>query len=174
MPCDFSLTGRPSDLYKQAAANQWLEPPHDEDGTPISEFVPTRGFLLQRDDGGYATYPSALSGEVAQAILKLDVPVAFTMSSEVTSTLLGQITPEQTKISDPRSGIVLPIVDSVEAIAAGAPHVSRENFICLCKQEGFVLVWADAVDGILAQGSDIETWLVGLVRALSSYALAPY
>ncbi|QIW95398.1 hypothetical protein AMS68_000916 [Peltaster fructicola] len=150
-------------LFKQAAGHQWLEPPCDEDGNLIPEYVPSRGVLLQREDGSYVTYPHQLNEEVVKAILKLDVPIAFTMSSEVTGALLAQITPEQTEYSDARSGITLPIVDSVEAIASGRAHVARESFICMCKEEQIVLVWGETVESILQQGSDIETWLIGLV-----------
>ena len=61
---------------------------------------------------------------------------------------------------------MLPIVDSIEQIASGEATVSREQFICLCKQEQLVLVWGDTVENIVKQGTDIETWLVGLVGSL--------
>ena len=154
------------DLYKQVAGNQWLDPPRDEDGSPLAEFVSSRGVVIQREDGSYVTYPHTLNEEVVKATLKLDVPITFTMSSEVTAALLSQIAPEQTQLGDPRSGIVLPIVDSIEQIASGEATVSREQFICLCKQEQLVLVWGDTVENIVTQGTDIETWLVGLVGSL--------
>lgn len=153
----------PKDLYKQVVSNQWLEPPRDEDGNPVPEFVSSRGVVIQREDGSYVTYPHTLNEEVVKATLKLDVPITFTMSSEVTAALLSQIAPEQTQLGDPRSGIVLPIVESIEQIASGEAPVSREQFICLCKEEQLVLVWGDTVENIVTQGTDIETWLVGLV-----------
>ena len=61
---------------------------------------------------------------------------------------------------------MLPIIESIEQIASGEAPVSREQFICLCKQEQFVLVWGDTVENIVTQGTDIETWLVGLVSFL--------
>jgi hypothetical protein len=63
---------------------------------------------------------------------------------------------------DPR-GVVLPIVNSVKDIATGKAPVSREAYVCLCRQESTVLVWGDTVPGILAHGTDIETRLLGLV-----------
>lgn len=105
------------------------------------------------------------------------------MSSQITATLLEQIGPNQTLVGDPRSGNpVLPIIDSVESLALGLRTVPKDNFICLCRKEQFVLVWGDTVSAkgkapaepvliilheqveeILAQGNDIETWLTGLV-----------
>lgn len=152
-----------ADLYKQVVANQWLDPPRDEDGNFVPEFIATRGVVIQREDGSYVTYPHTLNEEIIKATLKLDVPIAFSMSSEITSALLSQIAPEQTQLGDPRSGIVLPIIDSIDQIASGEAPITRDQFICLCKQEQFVLVWGDTVENIVQQGNDIETWLVGLV-----------
>jgi hypothetical protein len=129
----------------------------------VPEFVATRGVVIQREDGSYVTYPHTLNEEIVKATLKLDVPIAFSMSSEITAALLSQIAPEQTQLGDPRTGIVLPIIDSIEQLASGDAPVTRDQFICLCKQEQFVLVWGDTVENIVTQGTDIETWLVGLV-----------
>ncbi|KAK3679131.1 hypothetical protein LTR78_000691 [Recurvomyces mirabilis] len=150
-------------LYKQVNNHQWLEPMEDDMGNQIQSLGVDRGVVLQRDDGGYAAYPNQLNEQVVEAVLRLDVPIAFTMSSEVTHTLLRQVTPDQTQYGDPRSGITLPIVESVESLASGRVSVPRDGFICLCKREQFVLVWGSTVESILAQGTDIETWLVGLV-----------
>ena len=152
-----------ADLYKQVAGNQWLEPPSDEDGNPMPEFVATRGVVMQREDGSYVTYPHALNEELVTSVLKLDVPIAFTMCSEITTALLSQISPEQTQLGDPKTGISLPIIDSIDQIASGEVSITRDQFIVLCKQEQYVLVWGDTVENIIAQGTDIETWLVGLV-----------
>jgi hypothetical protein len=77
------------DLYKQVLSNQWVDPPRDEDGNPVSEYAATRGVVIQREDGSYVTYPHTLNEEIVKATLKLDVPIAFSMSSEVTATLLS-------------------------------------------------------------------------------------
>lgn len=150
-------------MFKQVASNQWLDPPRDEDGNPVPEFVATRGVVIQREDGSYVTYPHSLNEELVKATLRLDVPIAFSMSSEITAALLSQIAPEQTHLGDTRSGIVLPIIDSIEQIASGGAPITRDHFVCLCKQEQFVLIWGDTVENIVAQGTDIEAWLVGLV-----------
>lgn len=147
------------------AASQWLAPPEDEDGVPIQGSSNNNlGVVLQRDDGGYAAHPAYLNENVVKACLSLDVPAAFTMSSEVTQALLRQIQPNQTQFGDQRTGIVLPIINSIEDLGSGKVNIPKDNFICLCRQEQFVLVWGDTVEGILAQGADIETWLVGIVR----------
>lgn len=150
-------------MYKQVAANQWLDPPRDEDGTPDPELVATRGVVIRREDGSFVTHPQTLNEEVVKATLKLDAPIAFTMSSEIIAALLSQISPEQTQLGDPQSGTTVPIVDSIEQISSGNATVTRDRLICLCKREQFVLVWGDTVENIVTQGTDVEKWLVGLV-----------
>lgn len=134
-----------TDLYKQASTNQWLEPAEDEEGTAIPMLRSYRGVVLQREDGNYVAHPPNLNTEVIQAVLRLDVPVAFTMSSETTATLIRQTDPDQTQLGDRRSGIVLPVIDSVESLASGRVNVPQDCFICLCRKEQFVLVWGDTV-----------------------------
>ena len=134
-----------TDLYKQVSTNQWLEPAEDEEGTAIPMLRSYRGVVLQREDGNYVAHPPNLNTEVIQAVLKLDVPVAFTMSSETTATLIRQTDPNQQRLGDPRSGITLPVIDSVEGLASGRVNVPQECFICLCMKEQFVLVWGDTV-----------------------------
>ena len=135
----------------------------DEMGNQILSLSVDRGVILQREDGSYVTHPPQLNDNIVEAVLRLDVPIAFTMSSEITHTLLRQVNPGQTQYGDPRSGITLPVIESVESLANGNVNVPRDGFICLCRREQFVLVWGSTVESILAQGNDIETWLVGLV-----------
>ena len=138
---DFSL-----DLYKKVLAQQWLESAQDEDANSITSLKPYRGVVLQRADGGYVAHPPNLHEDVVKAVLRLNVPVAFTMSSETTAALIRQTDPNQALIGNPRSGNpVLPIIDSVESLAGGLRQVARDNFICLCWKEQFVLVWGDNV-----------------------------
>ena len=102
--------------------------------------------MLQRDDGSCVSHPPTLNDDVVRAVLRLNVPVAFTMSSQTTATLLRQLDPNQTLVGDPRSGNpVLPVIDSVESLALGLRTVPKDNFICLCRKEQFVLVWGDTV-----------------------------
>lgn len=134
-----------TDLYKQIIRNHWLEPSENGSGTYDPMLRPQLGVVLQREDGNYVAHPTNLNEEVVKAVLRLDVPVAFTMSSDTTAALVEQVEPEQTHVGDPRSGIMLPIIDSVESLASGRSTVPRDCFISLCRKEQFVLVWADTV-----------------------------
>lgn len=127
-------------------ASQWLDSAQDEDANSITSLNQYRGVVLQRPDGSYVAHPANLQEDVVKAVLQLNVPVAFTMSSETTAALIRQIDPSQTLIGNPRSGNpVLPVFDSVESLALGLRKVARDNFTCLCLKEQFVLVWGDNV-----------------------------
>ena len=141
-----SNTNSYTDLYKKVIAQQWMESAQDEDANSITSLKQYRGVVLQRPDGSYVAHPPTLHEDVVKAVLQLNVPVAFTMSSETTAALIRQTDPNQTLIGNPRSGNpVLPIIDSVESLALGLRKVAQDNFICLCWKEQFVLVWGDNV-----------------------------
>lgn len=149
-------------LHRRCLQAKWLEPPEDEYGV-VDGGATNLGVLLRRPDGIYTAEPLFLNPDLVSAVEKLNVTVAFTMSSEITFALLQQVTPFQTELSlDPR-GFVLPVANSVKDIVSGKSSVTRDNYVCLCRQERMVLVWGDTVPGILAHGTDIETRLLGLV-----------
>lgn len=149
-------------LYRRCSQAKWLEPPEDEYGV-VDGGAANLGVLLRRPDGVYTAEPLFLNPDLVGAVEKLNVTVAFTMSSEITHALLQQITPFQTELSlDPR-GFVLPIASSIKDIISGRLSVPRDAYVCLCKEERMVLVWGDTVPGILAHGTDVETRLLGLV-----------
>ncbi|KAF2643362.1 hypothetical protein P280DRAFT_250925 [Massarina eburnea CBS 473.64] len=163
-------------LHRRCSQSKWLQPPEDEYGV-VDGGVANLGVLLRRPDGIFTAEPLFLNPDLVGAVERLNVAVAFTMSSEITFALLQQITPFQTEFSlDPR-GFVLPVANSVKDIATGKSSVAHDAYICLCRQERMVLVWGDTVPGILAHGTDVETKLLGLVwgsHIPSSNAISPY
>ncbi|ORY19790.1 glycosyl transferase family group 2-domain-containing protein [Clohesyomyces aquaticus] len=163
-------------LHRRCSQAKWLEPAEDEYGI-IDGGAANLGVLLRRNDGIYTAEPLFLNQELVSAVERLAVVVAFTMSSEITHALLQQVTPFQTELTlDPR-GFVLPVVNSVRDIATGKSSVTRDSYICLCRQERMVLVWGDTVPGILAHGADIETKLLGLVwgsHIPAHHSVTPY
>lgn len=149
-------------LYRKCYESRWLEPTEDDFG--LSDGGPSNlGVLLRRPDGVYTADPMFLNADLVRIVEKLGVPVAFTMSSDIVHTLLAAVTPFQTELClDPR-GFVLPIVNSVKDLASPKCSVTKEAYICLCRNEKYVLVWSDSVQGVLAHGADVETRLLGLV-----------
>jgi hypothetical protein len=142
-----SLSSVQKFLHRRCSQAKWLEPPEDEYGV-VDGGAANLGVLLRRSDGIYTGEPLFLNTDLVRAVERLGVAVAFTMSSEITQALLQQITPFQTEFSlDPR-GFTLPIVNSVHDIATGKSTVTRDSYVCLCRQERMVLVWGDTVPGI--------------------------
>jgi len=153
-------------LYRRIHQSKWLEPFDEEDGeTDVG--ASSLGVLLRHPDGRYTAEPLLLNNDLARSVERLGAAVAFTMSSEITRSLLHQITPFQTELSlDPR-GFSLPIVNSVKDLGSAR----KDRYVCLCRNEKFVLVWGDSAEGILAHGIDVETKLLGLVRISLSHSI---
>src|SRR5437764_12072120 len=99
-------------LYRKCLQSKWFEPAEEEYGIIDGE-TSNLGVILRRPNGTYITEPSFINQDLAKAVERLQISIAFTMSSEITHALLQQITPFQTELTlDPR-GFVLPIVNSV-------------------------------------------------------------
>lgn len=150
-------------LHKKCVQQKWLEPSEDEFGI-IESSVARLGVLVRRPDGVYTAEPMFIGPDVVQAVEALGVNVAFTMSSEIIGQLLQQTPPLQTEIPlDPQGAATLPVVGSVEDIASGKATLRKYSYMCLCRNERFVLVWGNTVPGIIAHGTDIEGRLFGIV-----------
>jgi hypothetical protein len=153
-------------LHRRCLQSKWLEPAEDDFGVTDGG-ASNLGVLLRRPDGTYSAAPEFMNEDLVKAVERLGVTVAFTMSSEITHSLLQQTSPFQTELSLGSSGFVLPIVNSVEEIGTGKA-VTKESYICLCRNEKYVLVWCSSAQGILVHGNDIETRLLGLVRVTTA------
>ncbi|GME26716.1 glycosyltransferase family 2 protein [Neofusicoccum parvum] len=126
--------------------------------------------MLRRPDGIYTAEPMFINPEVVKAIEVLGVTVAFTMSSEVVSHVLQQTPPLQMEVPlDPHGTAILPLVASVEDIGSGKATIKRDSYMCLCRNERFLLVWGHTVPGIVAHGSDIEAKLFGILLSEVRY-----
>lgn len=149
-------------LYRKCHQAKWLEPVEDDSILKDSD-LPSLGVVLRRPDGIYVTEPLALDTQILKVVERLALPVAFTMSSEITSLLLQQISPFQTEITlDPR-GLILPVVNSVREIGLERPDVTRESYFCLCREEKYVLVWSDSANVVITHGQDVEARLLGSI-----------
>jgi hypothetical protein len=159
-------------LHRRCQQAKWLEPAEDEYGIVDDDASQRLGVMVRRPDGLYTAEPLFIHQTIVKAVERLGVPVAFTMSSEITSSLLQQVTPLQTELTLNPRGFTLPIVASVRDIATTRSTVTKEAFMCLCREEKFVLVWGDSIPGILAHGTDVETRLLGLVSCIDALQTA--
>ena len=155
-------------LHKSCLERKWLEPPSEEFNVNSTSGTSGLGVILKRSTGSYATEPPNISSELLRAAERLGVVVAFTMSSEFTETLFQQIAPLQTEVPLDPFGTILPIAKSISDIGTGKSSVSQDAFMCACRRERLVLVWADSPQGLIAHGSDVEAKLVGFVRRPAS------
>ena len=121
------------------------------------------GVAVRLPDGGYVTEPPCADEEWTTVLQSLNCKVAFTMSSEITETLIDHFTPFQTEVQVHPRGIRVPIVPSLSELAAGNTPVTKKSYMCVVRQEKIALIWSDSVEGILTHGGDVESILVGLV-----------
>jgi hypothetical protein len=141
-------------LSSKISANQWIG--NASSGHP-------HGVLLRRGRGQYITEPPVVHPLLLQAITKLNIEVAFTMSTETTEVLLSVLKPDETSIML-ADGSQLQIVGSLAEIARyGSGAVKKSQYSALLRDEGIVLVWHDDLDKILSQASSIEERLLGLI-----------
>jgi len=121
------------------------------------------GVAVRLPDGNYSSEPPSMDHNLYKVLQSLNCKCAFTMSSEITSALLDQISPFQTEISIQPRGIKIDIVRSLSHLATGKTLVTKKSYMCILREERVVLVWNDSVEGILTHGQEVEGLLVGIV-----------
>lgn len=140
-------------LYGKMATNLWLT-------SPESEF---HGILLRQARGVYVSEPEMVSPLLLSAIEKLNVEVAFTMSTKTTSAIFASLTADQTEIVMP-DGTQYQIVDSMEDMARLASvKVKKFQYACLVRKQRMVLVWHDDIFEILSHGEELEKIFLGMI-----------
>lgn len=150
--------------------------------TRMSTNPPHYGVLLRQSRGVYITQPPLLNPELVAAVQKINVEVAFTMSTETTDMIFAGIDENQTQLVL-ADGAQWQIVDSLVDINRGASNsIKKFQYACLVRKEKIVLVWHDDIQKILNHAQEVETRLLGLVstaqylqfiRYLTSIDLGP-
>jgi len=151
-------------LFRKGTEYGWFEPSDGElDDSTTGARPADRGVVLRRPDGEYTVEPMFLHPDLVCAVDFLRATVAIAMASDITHSLLEQITPLQTEITlDPR-GLILPIVNSVRNIASGESAVGKDSYMCLCREEQFLLLWSDTAQSIISHGQEIEARLLSVI-----------
>ena len=127
------------------------------------------GVAIRRpDQDDYAFEPATMEQQVMTAIRSLDMPVAFSMASDITSTVFTLISPYQTELAIQPRGTRIPVVDSLQSIPARSFEI-RQSLACLVKQENIVLLLANTVESALPHGSNVEHMLMESVRHCWTY-----
>lgn len=97
------------------------------------------------------------------AMTSIGLPVAFTMSSEITSAVFAQVSTYQTEIIIQHRGIKIPIVTSIRDVPIRISEI-KQIFACLLREERVVLLFSNNPNGADARGSNTEQMLMETVR----------
>lgn len=154
----FSLltpTKAAQELYKQCQDLTWLDASCCVNPTNL-------GVAIRRPDNEYAFEPAAMEKRMKIAIGNLGMPVAFSMSSDITSAVFDQISPYQTEIVIQPRGTRIPVVGSLGDVRDRIPEV-KQVYTCLVREEKLVLLWANNVEGLVSHGSHVEQMLMETV-----------
>jgi hypothetical protein len=121
------------------------------------------GVAVRRLNHDYIFEPASVDQNFIVAVGSLDLPVAFSMSSNITETVLSQKSQYQTSVTIQARGISIPVVDSLSSIPARSSEI-KHSLGCLVRKEGIVLLWADTVERAISKGTDVEQMLMEAVR----------
>ena len=94
-----------------------------------------------------------LTPSLSAAITRLDDQAVISLSSEVTSTIIDTIAPEQRTFIIDHTGARIPIVQSLDAVHSGLVHISRT---CIVLKEKVVIVWSNDAATLINVAHDVE------------------
>lgn len=151
-----TLTKAAHHLHQQCEASKWLEESNCFNSAVL-------GVAIRRPDDDYTFEPASMEQRMMTAIRCIGLPVAFSMSSDITSTVFTQISPYQTELVIQPRGTRIPIVDSLLSIPSRSFEI-RQSLACLVKEENVVLLLANTAESALAHGRDVEQMLMETVR----------
>lgn len=147
-------------LHAKLTANQWL---------PLSTGLDNQcfGLLLRKSRDTYICEPETVRPVLLAAVQKINVDVAFTMSTETTNIILNALQPHQTELSLP-NGELVQVIPSLADIAFASSHaVKKFQYAALIVEERLLLVWHDDMDKILHHAATVEGKLLSLVCKLA-------
>jgi len=147
-------------ITRQATALGWFEDPCEE---RFPNIFAAMCVAIQQDNRRYVFEPPNINPALASAITRLGDKIVFTMSSEITTSVLKTLKPDQHYLTIPHASFRLPIVSSFEDVDPGLVSASCA---CIVKRESLVLVWSDDVGQIVQTGSDVEKHLLTLVSTM--------
>ena len=162
-------------LYDRIAANMWIGPSaHASEvfsPTPTSQYralmsheVPSQGVLLRHTRGKYVSMPEVLAPNLLATVQRLNVAVAFTMSTHVTDLTFSIFAPNQTELVLPHDSTQYQILESFDEMAkATSNKIKRFQYTCFVRTERVLLLWDDDVEGILTHAASVERQLLTVV-----------
>jgi hypothetical protein len=147
-------------LHRRFQEQGWLQQdPKTDTQTPM-------GILLRvqhENETQCIAEPTNLEVDLRKIATHLDVPVLFTMASEISNLLMTRINKDDAEITLSPNNITVPIVSSLQDMAKDGAGVRRRDYCCFVLQEKLVLVWCNSADEALVQGADVESRLMSSV-----------
>jgi hypothetical protein len=132
---------------------RWL-PPHDEG---------KYGIILQAQDESYISEPPAVDQRLLELVRDLGIPVAFTLGSGTASLALQSLSTFQTNVRIESIRTKYLVFENIAYLSAAELDFKVAS-ACLCRQEGYVLVWCNNLEYLLEHVQVVESGLVDLVR----------
>ncbi|GAM90823.1 hypothetical protein ANO11243_088680 [Dothideomycetidae sp. 11243] len=143
-------------LHQRLAQSKWLEEYHE------NMFFGTAnlGAFVRRQDGSYAR--TTQNPAVLRAVEAIGPAVAFTMSTDSVSAVLEGLDDDLSEIPF-MDGTWLEVVPSIKDIQDTGAYAQNGCLAVLCRREHFILVCASSPPELFAQGTSLESHLVGLI-----------
>lgn len=152
-------------ILRQGANNGWFDAADEK----LSSLRNAKtAVAIRRSHGDYTFEPSNVSLGLSSAIGRLNVTVAFTMCSEITTATLRNLHPTQTHLNIPIAGARIPVVSSLSEIYPELGD-TLSTTACVVRRENLVLVWSDAIESILHVGAEVEAQLLSMVNSRCQY-----
>jgi hypothetical protein len=154
----------PTNRFKKAAERlleycqtaKWIEPSQCSDPTVL-------GVAIRTPDQNYALEPASIAAKIVRAVHVIDIPVSFTMASDITSNVFAQISPYQTEVAIQTRGVTIPVIGSLDEVSVRKFQISQ-SLACLVRDENIILLWAYSVETAIQHGSNIEQMLMEMVK----------
>ncbi|KAF2148423.1 hypothetical protein K461DRAFT_247893 [Myriangium duriaei CBS 260.36] len=143
-------------LHQRLQQNRWLEEYHE------NMFFGTAnlGAFVRRQDGSYAK--TTQNPAVLKAVESIGPTCAFTMSTDSVSAVLESLDDDLTEIPF-MDGTWLQVVPSISHVEDTGAFGQYGSLAVLCRREHFILVCGSSPPELFAQGTSLESHLVGLI-----------
>lgn len=164
-------------LFNKIVAQSWIPAPTFGSSRTTSTSTPSTsnsatnnvsifGLLLRQTRGVYVTSPALIHPHLHQAVVNLNVEIAFTMASPITDSIFNTLDPKQTDLVVGEEGFMYQIVESLEDMSTSTRRVKKLQYACLVRKERVVVLWSDKVADILTHAAEVERKLLALVSLL--------
>jgi hypothetical protein len=147
-------------LYRRFQEHGWLQQDQKADH-PSSLGILMR--VHHEDTSDFIVEPQTLDEVLKTICTNLNLAVAFTMSSDITSLLFSRISRDDSEITLVPNNITAPIISSLRELAENRADVRRRDFCCFVREQRMVLVWSNSAEEVMLQGAEIESKLMSSV-----------